>query len=145
MEGRILLQHAERYILGGRAEVMFYNSKTGNREWYFIKEKGANWYFVFSRGEKIPLGTISFREFKFNLQFNQMVPTLFEKVYKRPLKVFSWVWRHITKLSLPDEIHIYHQGSCSVCGRALLDPESIKIGIGPKCLKRLQDEHKSNS
>ena len=32
---------------------------------------------------------------------------------------------------------IYHEGVCSVCGRQLTSPKSIKYGIGPKCLKKI--------
>lgn len=31
---------------------------------------------------------------------------------------------------------LFHEGTCSVCGRALTTPESIETGIGPVCLSR---------
>ena len=27
---------------------------------------------------------------------------------------------------------------CRVCGRRLTDPESVKLGVGPVCLRRLK-------
>ena len=30
------------------------------------------------------------------------------------------------------------RGACSICGRPLKDPESVKRGIGPECLAKLQ-------
>ena len=32
---------------------------------------------------------------------------------------------------------LYHAGVCSVCGRQLKDPDSILMGIGPKCRKKV--------
>lgn len=32
-----------------------------------------------------------------------------------------------------DRVELYHEGVCSRCGRPLTNPESIEIGIGPKC------------
>ena len=32
---------------------------------------------------------------------------------------------------------LYHAGVCSVCGRKLTKPSSIRIGIGPSCRKKL--------
>ena len=34
---------------------------------------------------------------------------------------------------------IYHCGVCSVCGRKLIQPKSIKYGVGPKCRNKLKN------
>lgn len=48
---------------------------------------------------------------------------------------FKFVFdRLVTKIhKLPGTLHILHDGTCSVCGRPLTDPESVRRGIGPKC------------
>lgn len=46
-----------------------------------------------------------------------------------------WVLRHGDKL--PDKVHIFHHGKCSVCGRKLTDSMSLSCGIGPTCRKRV--------
>lgn len=37
---------------------------------------------------------------------------------------------------LPDRIRAHHEGKCSMCGRQLTDPVSIKRGIGPECIRK---------
>lgn len=53
-----------------------------------------------------------------------------------PVKVIRWalgmVW---AGKSLPEGYSIEHMGLCGHCGRALTTPESLAIGIGPKCRK----------
>lgn len=39
--------------------------------------------------------------------------------------------------SVFEQVEFWHSGRCSVCNRRLTDPDSIKIGIGPKCLTRV--------
>jgi Family of unknown function (DUF6011) len=52
-------------------------------------------------------------------------------------KAFAWFWQKVVKGgALPDEIEVYHSGSCGRCGRKLTVPESIKIGLGPECAGR---------
>lgn len=34
-------------------------------------------------------------------------------------------------------MRLYHEGVCSICGRRLTSPKSIRQGIGPKCLRYL--------
>lgn len=33
---------------------------------------------------------------------------------------------------------LHHEGKCGRCGRTLTTPESVSIGIGPECLKRME-------
>lgn len=53
-----------------------------------------------------------------------------------PVKVIRWalgmVW---SDKPLPEGYAIEHMGLCGHCGRALTTPESLAIGIGPKCRK----------
>ncbi len=44
---------------------------------------------------------------------------------------FAWVWSHVT--NLPEYVEIWHEGRCCQCGKALTDPKSIALGIGPVC------------
>jgi hypothetical protein len=32
----------------------------------------------------------------------------------------------------------HETGTCAICGRELSDPESVKLGLGPVCLKRMK-------
>ncbi len=53
-------------------------------------------------------------------------------------KAFAWFWQKVVKGgALPDEIEVYHSGTCGRCGRKLTVPESIKTGLGPECATRV--------
>lgn len=36
---------------------------------------------------------------------------------------------------IPEVMQVYHFGKCCRCGRTLTDPESVKLGVGPECIK----------
>jgi len=130
--GRLQLQHAERFILGGNAWVQFWNTTTDNQYRYKVLEKSDDRFYVYwlSTKGKYYIGHIRNRDYHIpaNKNENQL----------QSAKVFAYVWKHIRQLDLEDFIHVQHLGRCSVCGLTLKDSKSIEIGIGPKCLKRLQ-------
>jgi hypothetical protein len=41
-----------------------------------------------------------------------------------------------TREQLPEKLSFYTSGECSSCGRLLTVPESIAVGMGPKCRAR---------
>lgn len=49
-----------------------------------------------------------------------------------------YLYRMVTKPSMNTKMEVYHEGVCSVCGRPLRDPKSIKVGIGPRCRQRTE-------
>jgi len=54
------------------------------------------------------------------------------------LRAFSWFLEQVSaRRPLPENVRFYHEGQCARCGRPLTTPESVEIGIGPECLKRL--------
>lgn len=125
--GRIPLQHAERFILSGGAYFFFHNSQSDNKERYYVKEKSDSLYYVYAHSSSRKyLGRIKFRKFYSA-----------KDISGRSVEVFKWVWERITRLTLPPAIHVYHEGRCGVCGRPLIDPESILLGIGPICRGKL--------
>lgn len=59
---------------------------------------------------------------------------------------FAWLWRNVRPMPtdqrrygtppdgrFPSGVEVRHDGRCSRCGRALTDPESIDVGMGPIC------------
>lgn len=53
-------------------------------------------------------------------------------------KVLEWAVKKVfNALPLPEGYAIMHAGSCGVCGRKLTNPESLKSGIGPECIKHM--------
>jgi len=54
-----------------------------------------------------------------------------------PVKVLRWAMKHVYgDKMLPEGYQIRHEGKCGCCGRALTEPTSLTIGIGPECRKR---------
>lgn len=55
-----------------------------------------------------------------------------------PFKVSNWAVKHIfTEKPLPEGYKVDHAGKCGRCGRKLTTPESIKLGLGPICVREL--------
>lgn len=132
-EGRLPQGNAREYLLAGNAVVTFRNSSTGNRHTYKIRQPDDEHpHFV-----SIPAGGEGWL----------FMGTIFDgEHYRHGRKssvsqdsagamAFAWIWRHIDEL--PEEIEIWHEGSCLRCGRQLTVPESIASGYGPICAELL--------
>jgi hypothetical protein len=53
-------------------------------------------------------------------------------------KAFKYVMGNILDRNrVPEQVRVWHEGSCGRCGRALTVPESIRDGIGPECRKHV--------
>lgn len=50
-------------------------------------------------------------------------------------KAIPWLLNKIKSRKALDKIDFCHEGVCCNCGRPLTNPESIKSGIGPKCIE----------
>lgn len=46
-----------------------------------------------------------------------------------------WVLHRCNEL--PSRVHVVHNGKCAVCGRTLLDADSVMRGVGPTCAKKI--------
>jgi len=55
---------------------------------------------------------------------------------RQGIQAFKWVFKH--RDNVPETVEIYHVGKCSSCGKKLTTPTSIKNGLGPVCLKKIQ-------
>jgi hypothetical protein len=53
----------------------------------------------------------------------------------KSVNAFSYVFQNIIRELENTNLEIYHSGQCCRCGRLLTDPESIKSGLGPECIK----------
>ena len=52
-----------------------------------------------------------------------------------PFKAFDYFFKHLIKGYIPENLFVYHSGTCGCCGRKLTTPESISRGLGPVCSK----------
>lgn len=48
----------------------------------------------------------------------------------------AWQWASERQFSDP-KLSVYHEGRCGACGRRLTTPESVELGIGPECIKKV--------
>ena len=120
------------YLLSGRVFATFHNTLTNNQLSISIRKKSVGIWFV--RHQKDYLGYIRGDMFIKN-QPND------DRVISEPVKLitsqFNWVWKQIVAKTLPLTMDVMHDGTCGYCGRKLTDAISIKLGIGPTCMKKL--------
>ncbi len=49
-------------------------------------------------------------------------------------KMFAWTWARVhSQHPLPQNIEVWHEGSCCYCAKRLTVPASIELGMGPDC------------
>jgi uncharacterized protein DUF6011 len=139
LKNEIAHDQAIEFMLGGKAWVNIFNSVTENQRRFFIKaydpkKSTLDGYRVLgcptASRERIFLGSIINGTFI-------MAKDLTIEEDKKFAGNFNWIWKNLLMKNLEPNIHILHLGSCSVCGRPLEDAESLAIGIGPICLKRI--------
>ena len=51
------------------------------------------------------------------------------------VKFFTYFLHELMAERLEGRVDIYHSGHCARCGKRLTTPESVKLGIGPECIK----------
>jgi hypothetical protein len=93
-----------------------------------VKRKGSSTYFIYAFGNYVG-------------HYNYISNLFFEKEHEVSDVSFTIgrLLQAIRELSeLPFGYKVYHTGQCGVCGRALTDPVSIELGIGPYCIKRIK-------
>ena len=150
MEHIINPVYYQDFILAGNCEFTLKSLKTGNEEIFVVKRaKYDRFYWVNNRLREY-LGKIYMSPdaveniWIFDMKLKDI--TVFQA---DQLKIFSWFWRYA--LLLPDDWAqfklnqiqvINHTGRCGHCHRELTHPQSIPIGIGPDCFKKLGLTHK---
>jgi hypothetical protein len=54
-------------------------------------------------------------------------------------RAFRWIWINLFGCgSIPDNVELFRNNRCCVCGAVLTTPKSIKAGVGPVCVKKHQ-------
>lgn len=130
------------FILSGKPEFTLKSLKTGNEEIFVVKRaKYDNFYWVNNRlreyiGKLMPVhGSVE------NIWAFVQKPTLLTQFQDQQIKIFDHFWLYLPwRMKEPDQYKIEvinHTGRCGHCHRELTHPESIPIGIGPDCFKKL--------
>jgi len=144
-----ILKHSKalEFILGGKSFVTFLNTKTDNRFTFkVVKHKKEDLFFVnvlTSPDIYTFIGTVnstgSFRHSRKSKITGEA----------QSVKVFSYVFSKLQIIvkpstetedaitALPEFIEVYHSGRCGKCGKRLTTPNSINLGYGPDCIKRV--------
>lgn len=121
------------YIFGGRGVVTLLSPSGEHHTYAFRKPKRDDEYpedvlFVYALHDKQKLFYIGMIE---NGRFRLTKASRF--LPDTPIVKGA---RYIMKMSTFDmetPMKLYHEGICARCGRPLTNPDSIEIGIGPKC------------
>lgn len=127
-----------RYIYGGKGIVTLLSPTTGVHHTYMFK-KPLNEdvfpddilfvYAVHGQAKLFYIGMIEQGKFRLTRasRFSNDTPIV---------RGARYIMRMMTEPNLVTSMELYHEGICSVCGRPLTNPKSIKTGIGPKCRRR---------
>lgn len=140
------------FLLGGKAKFTVHNEQTKNQRKYLIlaeymyngrviKQRindhcTVHRYVVYNIDTTKPRYIGELRWLFLEDQRWHYYPDY--KYHAKEAQEFSWVYNMVLAGTIPNNIHILHHGSCSVCGRPLTDAESLERGIGPICLTRLE-------
>jgi hypothetical protein len=135
------------FILSGKPEFTLKSMLTGNEEIFVVrKARYDNFYWVNNRLRET-IGKVVLAPGSIENIFVFDAKTKDITVYQAAqIKTFSWLWRQLLTGPLYSKLYqaqiINHTGRCGHCHRELTHPESIPIGIGPDCFKKLGLTHK---
>lgn len=132
-----LLQHKDaiQFILAGKSFITFLNTKTENRFTFkIVRHKENPIYFVNVLTNPDTYAYIGIIDSDFNFKHSRKSKISPDA---QSVKVFTYVFNHLKTNTLTDIIEIYHSGRCGKCGKHLTTPNSINLGYGPDCIKRV--------
>lgn len=136
---RLAKERVKSFVLGGNAIITIESGITGKHFTYRIdrSKTDPNLYFVKSlRGadnlsDYVYIGCYyaDTKHFHPEKRYEGMVTYAWPK----SLQAINYMFKFLD--NIPDNLHVYHEGRCCVCGRRLTTPESIAAGVGPECAK----------
>lgn len=143
MEYEIKYEHFLKFLIGGEADFIITNLKTGNHiNFIFVHPKDTEkkkyndnlYYIYYMSNKKIYLGAIHIFIDK-GLVDSKISDKLNEDEIQKHY-IFEHLIRYILWLKrYPKGVKITYTGKCSKCSRKLTDPKYIEIGIGKYCLE----------
>ena len=127
------------FMLGGNADFSIENMNTGtrysylvqkskdNENLYFVKVKESGQHYIYAGTlYKYDDGSVGYKQGK-NGNYAQADP---------PIRGLLYIFKFNDR-PIPPPMLMFHHGRCSVCGKRLTDAESIRMGIGPTCRKKI--------
>lgn len=145
MEHIINPVYYQDFILAGNCEFTIRSLRTGNEEMFVVKKarNDDKVYWVSNRTREL-IGVITLVRADENIwDFSKKQGKLLA-YQEGQVEIFNWLWGRILAEIVPqgkmEIINPYNR--CAHCHRPLTHPESIPIGIGPDCFKKLNLTHK---
>lgn len=137
----IASEYLHDYLLGGNATITVTTSKDSLRYTYGIrrdkKYKDIYYTFIHLRDGWHSLGAYTPDD---NHYTDYEYINLTRECWPQRHRLIASLLQHLTDYSVLDKYTVYSHGLCSVCGRPLIDIESIRRGIGPECWRHVQQD-----
>lgn len=139
---------ALRYMTAGHARVTLRSQRTGTRYTYrlaFAKDRATGKpdpSTIFVSVLNGPDNTADYKWFA-NLKGSRLFigrknPKPGDLTSETPsVKAFNWAWSRLIADMIPEQLDVWHEGSCGRCGRDLTVPESVESGFGPECRSKI--------
>lgn len=146
-----ITENVREFILGGKADFTILQESTDKTSeqqykyrvtipkdaepsttpvWYVSAELDSSNSEVEKDGKNLKYQGYLKRDLSFNIGAKGV-----EDYNQKSINGLIWVLKHSN--NLPNVVHIYHHGKCSVCGRKLTDAKSLRCGVGPTCRKKV--------
>lgn len=132
-------ERIKNYIYGGKAVVTLKSPSGVHHTYVFEKPLEPTQFpndviFVYAlhgKGTQFYIGMIENEKFRLtkHSRFINDAPIV---------KGARYIMRMIHYPNLKTPMKLYHEGTCSVCGRPLTHPKSLEFGMGYKCRKHLE-------
>jgi len=128
------LEIAKKFIFGGNSLFTLVSKKTKKRFTFKLKKAKSKEAYWISR-LRGPDNTSDYEYIGAFFLDDGFKPKKETDAYS--LKAIGWFLNNLKNDHLSNQVELWHEGRCGICGRRLTVPESIDIGIGPECIKRI--------
>jgi hypothetical protein len=132
---------AKTFIFAGRAVFTVKSAKTGTHITFKVKrpKKDADIHFVSVLDHADGVGGYTYLGLIKDGNFRTTAKSVYHTETSAPaVTAAAWLFSQLQRGELSPRCELLHEGRCGRCGRALTDPDSIKTGIGPECVKKMQ-------
>lgn len=126
-----------KFIFAGRAWFTLRSLKTGIRYTYRVwaRKDGKVHFVSLLRG---PSNADDFAYMGCILEDGHFTLTTKSRMKANAPSMVAWEWFYRAMQTggpMHPALEVWHEGHCGRCGRLLTVPESIRLGLGPECLK----------
>lgn len=128
------VEQIRQYLTGGHALFTLVSKKTGDRITFKISTADHGFFVGQLTG---PDNQSDYTYIGFLTKRQHILNYKPKNIQTKASAALVWFMSHLNTDSInADQVEFWHAGVCARCGRVLTNPESIEIGIGPKCLEK---------